>query len=111
MRKKSEFTIVERAVQTIDGFYKVFQILQQQTILRGQSQSTLNNYMRQIALVSLHFNQLPENITEDDINEYLTGLAQNPKSPSRSGFKHAVYGLRYYYRHIRLNKRAIVLPS
>ena len=111
MRKKSEFTIVERAMQTVDGFSKVFQTLQQQTVLRGQSQSTLNNYIRQIALVSLQFNQLPENITEDEINEYLTSLAQNPKSPSRSSFKHAVYGLRYYYRHIKQNKRAIVLPS
>jgi site-specific recombinase XerD len=33
------------------------------------------------------------------------------KSPSRSSFKHAVYGLRYYFRHIGLNKRAIALPS
>jgi len=33
------------------------------------------------------------------------------KSPSRSIFKHAVYGLRYYYRHLGLNKRAIDLPS
>jgi integrase/recombinase XerD len=111
MRKKSEFTIVERAMQTIDGFSKVFQTLQQQTILRGQSQSTLNNYIRQVALVSLHFNQLPECITEEEINEYLTALAQNAKCPSRSSFKHAVYGLRYYYRHIKQNKRAIVLPS
>jgi integrase/recombinase XerD len=33
------------------------------------------------------------------------------KSPSRSSFKHAVYGLRYYFRHIGQNKRAIGLPS
>ena len=58
MRKKSEFTIVERAIQTIDGFQKVYNTLQQQTILRGQSQSTLENYIRQIALISLEFNKL-----------------------------------------------------
>lgn len=50
MRKKSEFTIVERAIQTIVGFQKVYNTLKQQTILRGQSQSTLENYIRQIAL-------------------------------------------------------------
>jgi integrase/recombinase XerD len=109
--KKSEPTIVEKAIQTVDGFEKVFKTIKQQTILRGQSKSTLNNYIRRIALISLHFNKLPEHISENDINEYLTYLAQSAKSPSRSSFKHAVYGLRYYFRHLGLNKRAIDLPS
>jgi len=111
MRKKSEFSTVERAIKTIDGFQKVFNTLRQQTILRGQSQSTLDNYIRQIALISLKFNKLPENISEEEINEYLTALALSPKSPSRSSFKHAIYGLRYYYRHIGQTNRAIDLPS
>jgi integrase/recombinase XerD len=111
MRKKSEFTIVQRAIQTIDGFQKVYNTLQQQTILRGQSQSTLDNYIRQVALISLEFNKLPEELSEDDINGYLTALAQSAISPSRSSFKHAIYGLRYYYRHIGQTKRAIKLPS
>lgn len=111
MRLKSEFTILERAMQTVEGFDKVFHKMQQQTTLGGRSQSTLENYIRRIALVCLEFNRLPENISEDEINEYLTGLAQMSKSPSRSSFKHAVYGLRYYFRHIGQNKRAINLPS
>lgn len=102
---------MERALQTIDGFGPMCQKLKQQTILGGRSQSTLNNYLRRIALVCLEFKRLPEDISEDEINEYLTGLAQMPKSPSRSSFKHAVYGLRYYFRHIGQNKRAIGLPS
>lgn len=89
----------------------MFNTLQQQTILRGQSQSTLDNYIRQIALISLEFNKLPEDLSEEEINEYLTALALSPRSPSRSSFKHAVYGLRYYYRHIGQTKRAIDLPS
>jgi len=111
MKKKSEFTILERAMQTVEGFDKVYHKMQQQTILGGRSQSTLDNYIRRIALVCLEFNRLPEDISEEEINEYLTGLAQMAKSPSRSSFKHAVYGLRYYFRHIGLNKRAIDLPS
>ena len=98
-------------MQTVEGFDKVYHKMQQQTILGGRSQSTLENYIRRIALVCLEFNRLPEDISEEEINEYLTGLAQMAKSPSRSSFKHAVYGLRYYFRHIGLNKRAIDLPS
>jgi site-specific recombinase XerD len=111
MRKKSEFTILGRAMQTVPGFDKVYHKLRQQTILSGRSQSTFDNYIRRIALVCLEYNRLPEDISEDEINDYLTGLAQMPKSPSRSSFKHAVYGLRYYFRLIGLAKRAIDLPS
>ena len=109
--KKNEPTLVQKAIQTVEGFDRVYKTLYQQTVLRGQSESTLKNYIRRIAIISLHFNRLPENISDDEINEYLTSLALNPKSPSRSSFKHMVYGLRYYFRHLGLNKRAIDLPS
>ena len=84
MRKKSEFTIVERALQTVEGFSLVFKTLQQQVTIRGQRQSTLNNYIRRIALICLEFNRLPEDISQDEINEYLTALALSRKSPSRT---------------------------
>jgi len=102
---------VERAITSVDGFEKVFKKMQQQVILRGQSQSTLNNYIRRIALISLHFGKLPELISDDELNEYLTSLALDKRSPSRSSFKHAVYGLRYYFRLIGHSKRAVNLPS
>lgn len=111
MRKKTSLSIVERAIIQVPGFEKVVKKLDQQVTLRGQSKSTLQNYIRRIALFVLHFNQLPEAIEEDEINEYLTALARDPKSPSRSSFKHMVYGLRYYYRLLDMNKKAIALPS
>ena len=61
--------------------------------------------------MSLHFKRLPENVTDAELTEYLTTLALDSNSPSRSGFKHTVYGLRYYFRHVGLEKRAIDLPS
>jgi site-specific recombinase XerD len=85
--------------------------LYQQVAIQGRSKSTLFNYSRRIAVISLHFGKLPQQISDDEINEYLTSLALDAKSPSRSSFKHMVYGLRYYFRHIGDNKRAIGLPS
>ena len=111
MKKRIEPTLLEKAITTIEGFDDVFKKLNQQVALRGQSPSTLNNYIRCIATVSLRFGRLPELISDDEINEYLTSLALSPKSPSRSNFKHAVYGLRYYFRLIGHNKRAKALPS
>lgn len=53
----------------------------------------------------------PQKIDPEEINEYLAALACDPRSPSRSSFKHMVYGLRYYYRLSGMNREAIALPS
>src|SRR3989304_2287274 len=111
MRKRTEPTIVEKAQATITGFDRAYQKMQQQVALKGQSKSTLENYIRRIAILALHFGKLPEQISDDEINEYLASLALSARSPSRSNFKHAVYGLRYYLRRMGQNKRAIALPS
>lgn len=111
MRKKSGFTIVEQAIVLVPEFDNVVRKLDQQVTLRGQSKSTLNNYIRRIALFVIRFGKLPEQIDPEEINEYLVALARDPKSPSRSSFKHMVYGLRYYYRLLGMNKNAIALPS
>ena len=111
MRKKSGFTIVEQAIVLVPEFENVVRKLEQQVTLRGQSKSTLNNYIRRIALFVIHFGKLPEQIDPEEINEYLAALARDPRSPSRSSFKHMVYGLRYYYRLLGMNKNAIALPS
>lgn len=111
MRKKTSPSIVERAIESVQGFDKVAIKLEQQVELRGQSKSTLQNYIRRIALLCLHFGKLPELLDEEEINEYLVALARDPRSPSRSSFKHMVYGLRYYYRLLGMNKKAIALPS
>jgi len=104
-------SIITKAIETIDGFDKVYKLLHQHTILQGKSQSTFENYIRRITRISLHFNKLPEYISDDEINEYLTALALSSQSPSRSSFKHMVYGLRYYFRHMGLNQRVVKLPS
>jgi site-specific recombinase XerD len=111
MRKKNSPTLVEQAIIFVPEFEKRAQKLEQQVVLRGQSKSTLNNYIRRIALFVIHFKSLPEVVSEDEINEYLVALARDPKSPSRSSFKHMVYGLRYYFRLLGMNDNAILLPS
>jgi integrase/recombinase XerD len=111
MRKKIGLTIVELAVQEVAGFDLVVAKFDQRVVLKGQSVSTFNNYIRKIAALCLHFGKLPEALNEDEINVYLVGLARSSLSPSRSGFKHLVYGLRYYFRLFGLNKRALSLPS
>ncbi len=111
MKTEKEFTVIGRAMATVAGFDSVYRTLEQQVVLRGQAKSTFENYIHRIAQVSLHFNRLPEEISPEELNEFLASLAVSAISPSRSAFKHSVYGLRYYYRYVGLPDRAIKLPS
>jgi hypothetical protein len=110
MRKKTSPIILEGAIAMVPEYANVLDKPDRQVALRGQSKSTLSNYGRRIALFVIHFQCLPHQVSEDEINEYLASLARDPKSPSRSSFKHMVYGLRYYFRLIGINEKAIACP-
>lgn len=111
MKTEKDFTVIGRAMATVTGFDRVYRTLEQQVVLRGQAKSTFQNYIHRIAQVSLHFNRLPEDVSTEELNDFLALLAVSAVSPSRSAFKHSVYGLRYYYRYVGLPDRAIKLPS
>jgi len=110
LRKKS-FTIVEQAIHQVRGFRNLYQELDDKVRLSGQSTSTLNNYARKLAQLSLHFGKLPQHVSEKELNKYLAQLARQSKIPSLSDFKFAVYGLRYCYRLLGLNDKAVALPK
>jgi integrase/recombinase XerD len=110
LRKKS-FTIVEQAIHQVRGFRGLYQELDDKVRLSGQSPSTLNNYARKLAQLSLHFGKLPQHISEKELNRYLADMARQSKTPSLSDFKFAVYGLRYCYRLLGMNDKLVKLPS
>jgi site-specific recombinase XerD len=110
LRKRS-FTLVEQASHKVRGFSTLYQQLEEKIVLAGMSKSSLGNYGRKLAQVCLHFNQLPQHIDEKKLNRYLASLARNSKVPSLSDFKHTVYGLRYCYRLLGMNDKAVKLPQ
>ena len=110
LRKKA-FTIVEQACHEIQGFKKLYEELKDKILLSGRSKSTLTNYGRKVAQVSLHFGKLPQHISEKEINRYLASIARQSKTPSLSDFKFYVHGLRYCYRLLGMNDKALKLPK
>jgi len=88
----------------------MFSKLEQKVTLGGLSESTLINYGRCIAKISLHFNTPAVELEEEQINGYLFDLMKG-ESPSKSYFKHTVYGLRYLFRIYDRADKAIKLPS
>ncbi len=109
--RKKAFTIVEQACHEIRGFRNLYQELDDKVRLSGHSVSTLNNYARKLAQVSLHFGKLPQFVTDKEMNKYLAQLARQSKVPSLSDFKHTVYGLRYCFHLLGLNEKIVHLPS
>ena len=109
--RKRTFTTVEQACHEIHGFQKLYGELQDKIVLSGQSKSTLTNYGRKLAQISLHFGKLPQNISEKEMNKYLASVARQSKTPSLSDFKFAVHGLRYCYRLLGMNEKVLQLPK
>ena len=109
--RKRTFTIVEQACHEIHGFRKLYEELQDKILLSGQSRSTLTNYGRKVAQICLHYGKLPQNISEKEVNRYLATIARNSKTPSLSDFKFYVHGLRYCYRLLGMNDKALKLPA
>jgi len=103
-------TIVQLAKTQVNGFQQMFDQMLTNVRLNGQSESTLTNYTRSLAKLSLHFGCTPLELSDQQINEYLLTI-RDKQNPSLSYFKHTVYGLRYCFRLAGRNDRAIELPS
>ncbi len=110
MEKVKSCKVVDLAKREVIGFTPMYQKLEQKVILGGLSNSTLLNYGRCIAKISLHFKTPAIALEEEQINGYLQFLLTKSK-PSRSYFKHTVYGLRLLYRIHDLEDRIIKLPT
>ena len=102
--------IIDQAKSEVTDFETMFARLEQKVVLGGLSSSTLLNYGRCIARISIHFKCIPIHLDEEQINGYLQHLLMGDQ-PSRSYFKHTVYGLRFLFRMYDLEDRIIKLPS
>lgn len=108
--KRTSQTIIEKAKLEVKGFRSMYAKLEQKVQLGGLSDSTLTNYGRCIAKISVHF-QCPANeLEEEQINGYLQFLLTD-QQPSKSYFKHTVYGLRFLFRVYGREDKALKLPS
>jgi integrase/recombinase XerD len=105
--KQQETTLVQRADAKVTGFKKLHKQLEKKIIVSGKSLSTLNNYMRCIAHVALHFNVVPSELDIEQIEEYLLMVKKRNTTASESFFKHTVYGLRFLFRCEGRDARAI----
>ena len=64
-------TLVEQACLKVTGFRELYNQLERDISLSGRSLSTLKNYSRHIAQLALYFHQLPHQLAQDQVQDYL----------------------------------------
>ena len=108
IRTKGE-TIVAKAIRTVPGFGDTYRKFEQQTTLEQGSKNALQNYGRSIAKIANHFGADPLHLGIEQINDYLYTLLKD-SSPSKSYFRHTVYGLKSLYRKFGQDAKALQMP-
>ena len=107
-RTKGE-TIITKAIRTVPGFGDTYQRFEQQLVLKQRSFSAVQNYGRGIAKIAIHFGIDPLHLSIEQINEFLYTLLKN-SPPSKSYFRHTVYGLKSLFRMNGKDVKALQLP-
>jgi len=109
--KKEDYnTFLNQAKSSVVGFKEAYSRFIERVTIDQCSPSLISNYSRSIAIIALHFNRVPHEISVDEINSYLYRITVHEKL-SISYFKHAVYALRHWFRVFGMEEKAIAMPS
>lgn len=79
--------------------------------IHNKSRSTFNNYIRCLAHLALFYNESPELLDDERIQDYLFHCKELHNTPSESFFKHTIYGLRAVYKVYEYDRKRIALPQ
>lgn len=102
-------TIVQQASDKVTGFEQLYKEMARSINVSGKSTSTLTNYGRQLAHLALHYKQLPTELDQEQVLDYLH-LVKSKGSPSATFFKFTVYGMRYACKMRGLPYQQFSLP-
>lgn len=103
-------TLLQQAINKVTGFEQLYKELERAINISGKSTSTLTNYARQLAHLALHYQQLPTELDQEQVMDYLH-LVKSKGSPSATFFKFTVYGMRYACKMRGLPYQQFSLPA
>jgi len=109
LKREHPLTEVEKACKEVQGFEALSDDLERTMTLNGYSKSTLTNYLRCLAHLSVQCKKVPQEVNDREIEDYLLKVKKE-FAPSESYFKHTVYGLRFLFRFLNQKDRAIRMP-
>jgi len=71
--------------------------------LRGLSETTQTAYVGAVKQLAGHYGKSPDLISQEELRQYFLYL-KNDKQASRSAYKVALYGIRFFYNHTLKHK-------
>ena len=90
--------LLDKATDTIPGFGQMYAKFRQYMLLLQRSEDTIRSYSYRFAHICIRFGKLPDDLTGEQLNDYLEHLLDEDQSHSRSYFKQVVYAIKMYYR-------------
>ncbi len=111
MYQKKSKTLLQKAQEEVPDFVPLVNKLTKSFMVNGKSESTLNNYLRCLSHLALHYNKSPETLEKEQINDYLYHCQNLHKTPSESFFKHTIFGLRAVYKVLGMEQKRVALPQ
>ena len=106
----SKITIYQVACNKVEGFQEMGEMFMGRLVIDGYSKSTHENYLRQMAKLSLYYGRILLKLETNDLEEDLYFLIQTDSS-SQSSFKHLVYGLRIFFLLFDKGELHVCLPK
>lgn len=107
--KKQYNTVVSQAKKGVPGFANAYAKFIEKVTINQSSKSLIVNYSRSLAYVALEFNRSPHEVSVEELNAYLYRMMVHEQC-SLTYFKHAVFGLRYWFRLFGMEEKAIQMP-
>ena len=89
-------TTLDKAIAAVPKFKNRISLFTNKMRLAQYADNSIYDYRLKISQAVLHYQKLPEQFTQDDIEGYLSMLLNRDRC-SKSFFKHTVFGLKAYY--------------
>ena len=109
-KTNSAKTAIAQAEREVPHFKEHMAKFDEQVALKSYAAATVFTYSRSIAQIALYFKKSPLHLEPDEINRYLFEL-RTKDDKSDTYFKHAVYGLRFFFRIYDLDDKSLRLPA
>lgn len=99
------------ALTEVPEFKHVVDVLTKSFTINGKAKSTLTNYLRCLAHLTIHTKVSPEKLDKETVDDYLFHCRNLHKTPSESFFKHTIFGLRALYKVLGMSAQKVYLPE
>lgn len=84
------------AIEKVPALSSRISLFQSKLRIAHYAQGSITDYCHALYKAVVHIGKLPEDFTQEDVDEYLQFLLDRTPQPAEAQFKHFIYGLKCY---------------